>query len=449
MKTLQNLQLFLLSLFVLTFPLNLFLNLFPHTGYVRGLQIDYLLPKLYLSQIFLNIIFILWFIRSMLSWLLNKPVQNNHLITQLLKNKRKSLITIGYWLIPLTFFFTRSLYTFQPLASLWFTLQTTVTIFFGVWFWKNKTLLLTKVFKMVLTITFTFQLVIGVTQFFTQSALFPYQLLGETQIQRQVGIAKADFTQIDQILSTNLGQRVLAHGTFPHPNVLAGFAVLTGLILLRMYKHPVIKVVILLSTVLILFVTQSFSATLTGILGVAVLTIYPHFSKLKYSRSQQHILVGWIILGMLVLLVPLLMGQLSQLTTQPSITRRNYLNIAAVQLFLDHPLFGVGLNQFTAHIETYATNNEVVAFVQPAHHVLLLLLSEVGIVGILILAIGAWKIFRKQKLSTVYYLLFTAIVLVPLLTLDHYLYTLWQGQVIVVLFIIFWLGRNEKQSRIS
>ncbi len=102
-------------------------------------------------------------------------------------------------------------------------------------------------------------------------------------------------------------------------------------------------------------------------------------------------------------------------------------------MILHQPLLGVGLNNFTAEVEKYNRSDEVVRFVQPAHHVGVLWFADTGILGLCIVAFLALKKIQLRKYVTPLCILF------PILTLDHYLLTQQTG-LLLTLFSLFFLG---------
>ncbi len=77
-----------------------------------------------------------------------------------------------------------------------------------------------------------------------------------------------------------------------------------------------------------------------------------------------------------------------------SLARRAWLNHAALQIFIQQPLVGTGLNLFTTQIKSTLPSQELVRFAQPAHHLGLLWLAETGFRGVL--ANVSYANFRKK-----------------------------------------------------
>jgi len=100
-----------------------------------------------------------------------------------------------------------------------------------------------------------------------------------------------------------------------------------------------------------------------------------------------------------------------------------------LEMFQHNLLFGVGINNFTLNLEEYATNKEVVRFVQPVHHLLFLILSEGG----LLLLVTIFLLIRQAKIKSFYT---KSLILLAIASLDHYLLTQFSGMSLLALFYL-------------
>jgi len=100
-------------------------------------------------------------------------------------------------------------------------------------------------------------------------------------------------------------------------------------------------------------------------------------------------------------------------------------------MIFDHPILGVGMNNFVVNLEKYALTKEVVRFIQPVHHVGLLWLSQTGLLGVIWLISLGQKMSKQIKIS----LSLTILVLLPILSLDHYLLTIQTGMILMALTV--------------
>lgn len=118
-----------------------------------------------------------------------------------------------------------------------------------------------------------------------------------------------------------------------------------------------------------------------------------------------------------------------------SFVRRWELTIVALRAFLEHPLFGVGLNQFVLHIDDYWRVSGVARFNQPVHNVFIQILVETGVVGFL----GALVVFVRTirfgwKHLSVWLRCAWVFVLVTAM-MDHYWWTLQAGMLTLFLLL--------------
>jgi hypothetical protein len=397
----------LLSLFIFTIPLNLFLKLSLGSAYVDGLLIDYLIPKLYLSDI------VLWIL--LLNWLrlgLQKKSFNLKKITALLKKQRWGIIFISLLVM-------RQAFGSYAWNGFWFALQITESGLLLWFLFKNSNLLKTLITRMSVLITLAFQFLLALYQFMAQQPLLPYQFFGEPRF--------APYYQLSRHIF--FGQeKILPYAATAHPNVLAGLGVMFCLIIwssnwlkLTKVQRRVLKSLSLILCLALVILTQSLSALLTLGLGL----ILSHFSlNLKILKAS---------LLIILILSPITIHFAQPLFIKnPSVQRRAILNQAAITLFVKKPVSGVGLNQFNTQLSTVAHYQDLRNFIQPAHHVPLLWLAETGLLGISIV-IWIWRQIKKQDKKKIVQAL---LIISPILALDHYLYSLQSGRLILIL----WLG---------
>lgn len=411
-RILLQILLFLLIVFI---PSNLFLNLSPQAAYVSGLKVDYLIPKMWASEII--ILNILWI------WLLHINIKKIN------KEKIKKFIIDNKFTTLLSFIIlARQLFTPRPISSIFFLLQLLLNIFF-IFFLKNHRWLFKKqIINWAVACSATTQFCIAIYQFINQHPLLPYQLFGEPRFEPYFRMSRHLFDG---------KERILSYGSTAHPNVLAGSMVIFCLILLiKITKRhtsldKILWVISLIFTLILLYTTQSLSALLTLVFGGTVVVVNSRLITSFYKKVFNKFLIIFLLISLLF--SPFLIFQLSKFYPQePSITRRHMLNKMAVNIFKKEWLVGSGINQFTLYLDNFSNQAEIVRFVQPVHHVGLLLFAETGIVGLL-LFIQIIKTLSKSDKNTV---LLTLSILTPLLVLDHYLFTLQTGQLLFSLLFI-------------
>jgi hypothetical protein len=391
-------------------PLNLFLKWGELNAYVGGIFSDYLLLKFWLGEIPV--------ILTLIIWLPKKIFAIRQKILPFLK--KNWLLIIGSLLL-----IARQFFTPLPIVSVWYLLLIVELVLF-VWCFKdNWPKIDQRLIKACLLVTLVFQTIVASLQFLRQQSLFVYQVLGETQLTHAINIARVNF---------KTGEKILAYGTTAHPNILAGVGVILGLLWLQLQlknRQQVgwLELGVVVTMAWLLFITQAYSA----ILALTVYLLVKNFPKLKSLTMP---LATVIILG-----IPLMMMLLADFWLTNSLARRTLLNAHAVAVFGQQPILGVGLGMFTLTLKSAAWNfQELVRFIQPAHHVGLLLLTELGLLGLAWLA-GVW-----QKIKLVIdpaWLLMLAI----LLSLDHYLITQWTGLMALALVGVIAGAANRQPAK--
>ncbi len=414
---------FLFLLLIFSIPLNLFLKISVTDSFVNGLQVDYLIQKIYLSDLLLAL--------TLIAGAANLIRQ--HSLKKLLPLAAVQIKKIGSHhkilslLILILAFIIRQLTTKRPAAAVFFALHLGAVYIFARLLTKQKKLLSTKFFNLTIIVTFLVQSFLGIYQFLTQKPLLAYHFLGEPRFEPYYRLSRHIFS----------GQeKILAYGSTAHPNILAAAIVLLFLIIASKIK-PFKKIkqnqtklwlisILFLLSLIIIYITQARAALATLILGCIFLERKKLNLKLTYNIKK-------IALTAVLFLVPAILAAMAwAYSYQPSIYRRHLLNIAAIDMFLDQPFLGQGLNHFTVHLEEFSRSTEVIKFIQPVHHLGLLLLAETGILGLLIL-IFSWRLLKKKSRIKIVTAL---LILSPLLISDHFLYSLQPGRLLLVLFII-------------
>ena len=434
----------LLQLTVFLIPTNLSYHWISKEAYVRGLLVDYLIPKLYLSDIPVLMLLLLWLVsrtKKLVAGWKRQFTVTEHIFSTV----KLWLIQYGWLLIIAVILLWRSVDSERPMAAIWLWLK---LVQWGLFFWwlKSHLLRLTgKVAALVvtpLTVSLFFQSVVAMVQFVSQRSVGGYWLLGETRLDFSSFVAKSEW----------LGNlRIIPYGTTPHPNVLGGFLTVGMMMLwlttgLHRKNRPYQKMSIVVScflSLVALFITQAVSAWMALVLGVFLIGYFSTSSKQvgKVLRKK------WLLLTVSVGMV--MVWALTKLPSS-SVERRVELVKIAGRMFLANPAFGIGLNQFSGQLEKFGTVAAVTRFVQPVHNIYLLWIVETGLVGLI--SVGILFYFLWQQ--TTHYALRTAHLefMIPLLMLsviglvDHYPLTLQQGQLLLILGL--WLATAKQRATI-
>jgi len=399
----------LIVVLIFLVPSNLFLKFFEQTSYVHGLQIDYLIPKLYASDLVILACLVTWLFelgkqkkinwRSALNWL--RP------------NLRRY-----FWLLAMILMLASSqVLAAKPIAAGWYAFKLIELLLLGIFLWQKRRLGSPRLITISGAFLVLFQSLLAVYQFNRQQQLWGYLMLGEPNLVNQIGLAKTTWGGVEKILP---------YGTTAHPNILGGVLAISLLVLgyqlnQRRLTWSKLMLASLISLGLIaLFLTQSWSAWVTLLLGVIALC----YRKIIF-RPWSIAVCFWLVPFWLVLLNQLLPEQLS-------ILRRVWLSQAAGTMFISQPLTGVGLNNFTARVEEFSPLPEVVRFAQPVHPLGLLWLAETGLLG-LVIVIWILKLLVTRRPALVPALT----ILWPLASLDHYLLTQQTGLLLASLGLLY------------
>jgi len=412
-EKIENFESLLFALLLLFLPVNLAKHFFFDFAYVEGILVDYLIPTVYLTDI------LIW---GLLGFWLFRVFRNLSPVSSGSKTINSSTVrTVELFLLALILISGLSVFRAlnQPAAIYRWLKLFEYTLFS---FYISKNIDLKKDWSTIvklLSVGVLFESVLAIAQWFKQGSVFGYWFFGENKYTVSTpGIAILDFAGI---------RKARPYGTFPHPNVLGGYlaVVLPWILYIGMKGVKGIKdrrfhLLILILGLVAVFLSFSRSAWVVGVLGllgVLGLTL----------RTDFHFNSSLVLFNP----IPILLNSLSFL-------RRAELNWIALEIIKDHPLLGVGLNNFTVAMNKYGQVSGWTRFLQPVHNVYLLLAAEIGLVGLslfLCLLFSSFKIlassFRASKFHRLLLISLTQVVLLSFV--DHYFWTLQQTS------LLFWL----------
>lgn len=258
------------------------------------------------------------------------------------------------------------------------------------------------------------------------------------------------------------GQKhIRAYGGFPHPNILAGFLLLTITVTLLTllsynyyrkitlftydhYSKITLFLIISLFVQLAGFILAGSISALSGlILSIfIIITLFPykHFKKLTlvcynhYSKITL-VLISFVILGIISGIVYLRSADILQ--NKNSIAERvEQFNTSKAIIFSDfkNAVVGIGTGNYVDYManmdfKTYVNSSEPWKK-QPVHNTFMLILTENGAAGLILFIVFLFLIIYEAPL---------VISLLPILFMDHYLYTMQQGMLIFAAFIVIGL----------
>jgi hypothetical protein len=388
----------LTALLLLTFPLNIFVHSNPDASYVRGVLVDYLLLKWYLSDFFL--LGIVGWGMALGSW-----GTRAHLLAQVQSSR--------VWWLGLASLVLWQFFTPQPLVSVAYLGTALLIISVGVVLYREKNHLSPRAIGAALFLAFAWQIGLVCYQTLQQQALLPWMLSGEPNFSEKYSLARTTLWG---------AERILPYGSTPHPNVAAGVVVVLGLLLLNsseIARKPWLSALIVALAALAVFLTQSASAGLTLALGLLF-----HFTRWK---PEQYWAVTAIVgMGSLIILTTATFFA----ATSPSLTRRAALAELSLQIWRQHPFIGTGFQHFTPELAHYDLPRQLQSFIQPVHHAGLLILSETGLLGAVLITALLCRYRHDSSLAK------TLAILSPILFWDHYLLTTHGGLVLLTLMMV-------------
>jgi O-antigen ligase len=288
----------------------------------------------------------------------------------------------------------------------------------------------------------TIQIIVGYGNFALQSTSFLQPLNIKWPGIIDTGTTSASVVQLQN------GLRILrAYGTLPHPNILGGFVLicLTGPIYLFVVnQRPNYAALLLLVLgIILLGLTFSRSAWLGLISFLAVLSM-----KSKHlDRKRLSLLLASCILTIILTLFPLRSFLLSRIgdpsihTEQISTVGRSWLAQQAINTFREHSIAGVGVGSFILELSEHAVEG---APIEPVHNIFLLIGSELGILGLLLLA-GLIVAVTQQTIrirSPQAILASGTLAGLGMISLfDHYLWSIAPGRLMLGLALGLWAGQ--------
>lgn len=317
----------------------------------------------------------------------------------------------------------------------------------------NEVLKADELIKVFLAAIF-FQVVLALFQYINQASLGLY-FLGEPHLSAFLpGVAKVQLA----------GQKLLrAYGTFSHPNILGG-AIFFSLILAvpftfsseifaKNLKKPrkslltLIKFtkggwgkVILFSAYALLFLALILTFSRSALLALVISAI-TYFLLTRSKKILKYFSVAGVIFVVAAFVFNLqnIFWQRFVLENDGDATleRLQYLKISW-EMLLKNP-FGVGLGSFTLNMQQYFDAKLAPWSFQPVHNMFLLVANEGGLIaGLILLVIFIycfWAMFKRVSLKSGYGLLALLPGLFVIANLDHYFFTIYQGQILFFIYL--------------
>ncbi len=398
---------FLIIIILIPFQIRFFLS---GSGYI------YNSAYVYLSDIFIFILFLLW--------ISERQYQK---IISLVKYRGNYFLAIFLIIVILSVFFSYN--KINNRLDFWHLIKFIEFLWLFIFIKAN---IKGKVeVGQILIISALTQSAIAIIQFIIQSDL-GLRVLGESLIKPWLaGVAK--ISTLDEVL-------IRSYGTFPHPNILAAFLLISFVFLVQLiiqrihFKHS-LKIYflyyVLISTGV--FLTFSRTAWILWVLINLIFIILNLKNPFVPKNNLEFLLLFFIIysIALLVIFPNELYLRLNINFNEQAINQRILYSNIALKIIKDNPFLGVGLGNYINYLKDHFKGLESWQY-EPVHNIFLLITSEVGIVGILVLGLFFLLKLRKEiflnpvSLSFIFIILFFGI-------LDHFFWTLQPGE------LMFWM----------
>lgn len=380
---------YLFFLLILLSPTQLGKHWWPAWSLVNGVRVDYLSPTLYVTDILLILLLIVTF------------------KNQKTKNKKQTLKIPRFFLLLFTVYcFLLTFFSLRPLLALYWTAR-----YFEIPLVAYLIFVLGKnvraIIPTALSLGVLFSVTLGLTQMIIGKTTGLFWIIGE----RSFTISSPGISTISL-----LGQTVLRpYATFPHPNALAGWLAVSFFLIPLLGNRQTLG--------------QVFSR-IVALVGVIV----------SASRAALFFLLVALSAGVWI---PKISNALFIAFPRDSLEERVVLNGAALRIFLQHPLFGVGPGHFIVELPKYLPPDRWI--LQPVHNVFLLLLSEFGVIGTtmgLMCLIGLLRLIRSTQLPKQW--LPILIVLLGTGLADHYWIAAQQNRILLGITLGIFLGKVKR-----
>lgn len=419
-KFLLSVPFFFFLLLLLFLPTQLGLHFWPAFAYVNGIRVDYLSPTFYATDLLLILVLVssLFARRDSTFWFKQAEKHFSFFFLILLGAFSLSVIT--------------SLNSGVGLYGALRLIEMYLMVLMTKYFWMNKQNRTAMLLAFFLSLCFSGVLAIGQV-LHQQSFGGLFYLFGERAITPLTpGAATVEV----------LGSLILRpYATFSHPNVLAGYLLLSSLFIIENKKyfrrifHAWHALVVLALTTVALLSTLSRIALILWFLYVCYL-IFIHLEK------KQKVMKGMIVVAcasILIIVFAFLFPVVASRFTVRSILgealhERTVLFYASWKMTEDYIFFGVGPLNFIPALPSYLKQMKQVYLLQPVHNVFMLFLVENGIIAFLGVIFIIFKKLRnlriREKIEDRYILrIFLFIAILGLF--DHYFLTSQQGRLLL------------------
>lgn len=419
--TSKNIYLSCLAFLLLALPLNITYQ-FPvafEKTLVNNIHVNYLVPTVSILDL------------GVFIFLLSALLDNFVLFKTVFLKYKIGILLFTFFLLIQNIFLRDILVTLNSLRFLSYLFS------FLIFLEHFKISKLTKKQISILSISLLFSVMlqgfIGFLQF-TKGSSIGLKFLGEPQV--AAGLLGSSFVSLS-------GEEILrAYGTFPHPNILGGFFLLSFFLSLYFYRFlkKELRLLPILSMIFCcLFVLFTFSRSAIFLLYLSLSFLFVSLFVLRKRK-------------ILSLSMPLLSERfLSFFTGVDSglVDRQNLLK-SSFFVIKENILKGTGLGKYVQYMgENSPLTKNGLYLLQPVHNIFLFLLAEFGVFGFVSFLFLLFEILKKsiQRVNILVILISISVIGIGLV--DHYLFSLPQGLVMfwVFLGLIILFSKELKKNK--
>jgi len=296
---------------------------------------------------------------------------------------------------------------------------------------KTKKFFLSASFVLLLNVVI--QGGIGIVQVLRGASL-SFSFLGESQVVS--GMQGSSFI--------DLGGRIFlrAYGTFAHPNLFAGFLILSLLVgILSSKKIPGFGVTLKILSLLLLPFTFSRSAVLIAVFILLLLLLK------GISKTRQNILSISPLL-FLERFTNLIKGGDNSWKDRVSLLK------SSLEVIKENFLLGTGFGRFVKAMEDYVPRtSRGILLNQPVHNIFVLIFAELGIFGFLSFFYVLIKLFLDNFKRFTFFKISVLLSIIIIGFWDHYFFSLPQGfgvffflYLLLVLDLTFFEGSEKEKE---
>ena len=437
-KTLRFIKEKTFKIFIFLLPTQLAYHFWPKWSHIYGVRVDYLAPTIYLTDLLIIVLLIVNAFEKIIFPNI-KTVRNN-------RKKSNPFRKEVLLLFSLLIFSVINISTSEFLeVSVLKWVKFFELLFLSIYIINEKELNFKDWVGRPLSYSLIFFSIIAVLQFFLKRTLGGFfYFLGERSFNISTpGIALVDiFSQ----------EYLRAYSTFSHPNSLAGYY-LVGLIIIfnsstrsfantkklsleNKHKNNLLSIMVLIFSSCVLILTFSLGVWVAGLFVLTFFLISKN--KAIFKKISLAFFLGIVSIS---LLSPILFQRyfINRNLFKENVSNRIELAKTAEKIYSQKPFFGIGLNNFIIYLPKTSADTEVVWKFQPIHNIFLSILTETGLVGLLIFLYLLFLAFEKTLKSNNIVLVLSLIAIIITGAFDHYWMTLQQNQLLfsVVLGLSF------------